>query len=102
MAVHSTANIAKGVIRDALEGKDLKESLRDQTTNAAMDLKHHAEKQAGKILGVKRGMSQESNTKKKKKMRRRRKKTNVSIPLPVIQNLFFSKINKKVMTINNE
>ena len=61
VAVHSTANIAKGVIRDALEGKDLKELLRDQTTNAAMDLKHHAEKQAGKILGVKRGMSQESN-----------------------------------------
>ena len=84
VAVDSTANIAKGVIQDALEGKDLKESLRDQTASAAMDLKHQAEKQAGKLLGVKRGM--EGNPTPKRKKRRRKK--NVTIPLPVIQNLF--------------
>ena len=71
--VDTAASTAKGVLKDALDGKDLKQALRDRTTEAAMDLKTKAEQEASKTLSLKRSMVHKGSEGVKPKKRRRRK-----------------------------
>lgn len=70
--VNTAVSTAKGVLQDALDGKELKQALRDRTTEAAMDLKTKAEQEASKTLSLKRSMTQKGSGSPKKKKKKRR------------------------------
>jgi len=83
--VDAAASTAQGVLKDALNGKDLKQALQERTTDAAIELKQRAEQEASKMLSLKRTLNPLGNGPVKKKKKKRPRKSLVKINSDLFQ-----------------